>query len=605
MNYQEANLKSIFKNNPNLEQSFKQNLVPLRELIIENTPSGYPTAKLNSNYIHSRYNPKKEAEEIIKKNTPAGISCAFILGFGLGYLTEVFLQSFPGIPLIVIEPDISFFKEALSSRNMDHFLSNDSLTIFLGGKPQEIAAMLPENLPASAVQIYRLRAVFLKDRQYYRETEAVIKAFISRKEINANTLKRFGKLWVKNLIRNIHLFSQYPGVSVLEDLFSKLPVIIVAAGPSTDKTLPLISALAERAIIIAVDTALKPVTEFGLEPDFIIIVDPQYWNTKYLEWVNLQKSFFIAEPATNPRIFRLLNINGFFSGSLFPLGKYFESVIGEKGTLGAGGSVTTTAWDFARFLGCSPIYLAGMDLGFPAVQTHCKNTALENIWYSASLREKPAELYSFLSLNSASPFYDYSFNGNKILTDRRMFIYKNWFENKFLEYGETATFILTKEGLKLKNIETIEPEQLLKLPVIRDTINKKLTIIRKTYFQYREKSGKEKQLYHAIENLEKDLTAIEKLAEEGISRTLELKSAVNKRRGIKNILDELNRIDSLILSLNSRDIAGFLLQNIVDDINRAGLSIKTDKILDNSLLLYRQLMKSSQYHRKLLRSISR
>ena len=42
----------------------------------------------------------------------------------------------------------------------------------------------------------------------------------------------------------------------------------------------------------------------------------------------------------------------------------------ENESLSAGGSVATTAWDFARFIGCNPIIMAGLDLAFTQNKTH-------------------------------------------------------------------------------------------------------------------------------------------------------------------------------------------------------------------------------------------
>ena len=59
----------------------------------EETPSGYPTAKFRGTYLHSRYDPLKEAMRIVSSETgklKTSPSAAVVLGFGLGYLAEAF-----------------------------------------------------------------------------------------------------------------------------------------------------------------------------------------------------------------------------------------------------------------------------------------------------------------------------------------------------------------------------------------------------------------------------------------------------------------------------------------------------------------------------------
>ena len=165
MNFLDNNLRIIFKNNPLLKSAFKQNIIPLSNLRIIDTPSGNPTGILEGLYIHSRYDPEREAVKIIKRNTTLKISSGVILGFGLGYMTEAFLKHYPRTPLLVVEPDISFFLKALSSRDMSHFLSSDNVVFILGSSPAEFSSFIPDNFPVSAVQIYKLRSVFLKNEK--------------------------------------------------------------------------------------------------------------------------------------------------------------------------------------------------------------------------------------------------------------------------------------------------------------------------------------------------------------------------------------------------------------------------------------------------------
>ncbi len=357
----------------------------------------------------------------------------------------------------------------------------------------------------------------------------------------------FGRLWVKNLVKNVRLFLRFPGVSVLSRTFNNIPAVIVAAGPSLDMFIDLLPEISKRTLLIAVDTAVRPLLQRGIKPDFIIIVDPQYWNTKYLERINFSNSFFIAEPATHPRVFELLSIKGFFAGSLFPLGRYFESIFGEKGTLGAGGSVTTTAWDFARLLGCSPIYIAGMDLGFPFNRTHCKGTSLENIWYHTSGRILPVETNSFLAIYSAAPFYTYSFNHKRIISDQRMMIYQKWFENQFIQHRKTKTYILTGNGLKLNNTSVMQPDRLIELSCIREHIDSLLSKIDKDHFDLKRKETANRRLHKSMTDLIDDFREIENLAGLGITKTKKLQSFLRNGRDYTKIITELDEIDKTIL----------------------------------------------------------
>ena len=51
--------------------------------------------------------------------------------------------------------------------------------------------------------------------------------------------------------------------------------IVVGAGPSLDITLPIIKKDIPRPIIVATDSSLRALMKIGLEPDFVISIDPK------------------------------------------------------------------------------------------------------------------------------------------------------------------------------------------------------------------------------------------------------------------------------------------------------------------------------------------
>ena len=144
-----------------------------------------------------------------------------------------------------------------------------------------------------------------------------------------------------------------------------LPALVIAGGPSLDSLAPSLAALRERMVLVSVNTPLRACRERGVEPDFTVVVDPQFWASRSLDWTLAQDGVLVAEPSACPRIFRRETERFFLCSSLFPLGETLEAAVGEKGRLGAGGSVSTSAWDLARLLGARPLYAAGLDLGFP------------------------------------------------------------------------------------------------------------------------------------------------------------------------------------------------------------------------------------------------
>lgn len=595
MNHFDENLALLIDHHPYLDNLL--DAVPSTALKVVPTRSGSPTALVADRYIHSRFDPIQEARRILEKECVEEVTTYIFYGFGLGYLVEAFLDAHPDRSAVVVEPDRSLFIKALESRDLKGLVTSTYLSYFIGGEPEALPNLL-DTLPSSHLKVIPLRSVIGRSEDYYNRVDGIIRSYATRKKINLNTLDRFGKLWVKNLTQNIHLLLQAPGVQKLENVFADMPALVLASGPSLDLTLPFLHILRQSFLIIAVDTSLKPCLEQGIEPDFLVIVDPQYWNTRYIDGADLRNTILVAESSTNPRVFRTLHVPTFIGSSLFPLGRHLESAIGKKGALGAGGSVATTAWDLARLAGCNPIYLAGLDLGFPARATHFKGAYFENQFHAHSTRLRSSEEMSFSLLYQAHPFAVASNAGGTIMTDQRMIIYKWWFENQIKIFPETKTFTLSPAGVQIEGMTAESTQTLLKSPKIRDLIDEKTASIRQFA---RQAEGTEPSLMATLERsmkkLIEELRNLRDLASQAIVEVKALETGLGKGTTDQHRVEKLNRIDAQILSMSSRDVASFLLQSLIRRIEHESEqeSASSDP-LKSSKELYTELKGSASYH---------
>ncbi len=640
MSYFTDNSEALAIKHPGLAAKLRAGAPEALDII--ESRSGLPTARYNNRYIHSRIDPVSEARRFVEGQCGEQTSVGLFYGFGLGYHVEAFLQMHPAAPAVVIEPDRTFFAGALSARALQSLLCSPNLLLFVDAEPESLMPVF-DDLPFSHYKVIKLRSVYDKNRDYYEKMDRVIGAYQSRKSINLNTLKRFGRRWVRNLFTNVPLIAHAPGVETLEELCTGLPALVLASGPALDDLLPFLPELSERFVLIAVDTSLKACLQRGIEPDLMVTVDPQYWNTRHLDWAWPRTPLLVSESSAHPRIFRCLDLPVFLGSSLFPLGRYFESLVGEKGKLGAGGSVATTAWDLARLLGADPIVMAGLDLGFPGGRTHFKGAFFEERFHADSNRMLPAEQSSFSYINQARPFPVASNGAHPVLTDQRMIVYKWWFENQLKIYPDCQTLNLAAAGVKIDGMPTVNVEALSRYPCIRSDINERLAKVRQSAFRTADYAGGgasergssvpqrapdgsktvettdrrkhdspvqhadvENRLIEALRNLGDDLARLEQLAHQGVEEIERLGSRSSSSR---DDLRKIDAIDSHILSSGSRQVAAFLLQPLIHKImaespNRNGAD--TDGVLGLSKTLYTELEESALFHRKLLdRSIER
>lgn len=441
-------------------------------IVVTEAKNKSPTAALMLDQkeiaLHSKYNPEREAEQLIAAYPPSCKGAVFF-GAGLGYAPVAFAKKHPEAPIILIEPTKEILFTAFFYVDWECVLLHNSV-IFAIDATRDEAFQLLAQYKASSLHIFSSKAELLANNDYFAALEEKIRNNAQKEEINTNTQEKFAHLWLTNTCKNLSLLPALDGVQkyFLQNGASapELPFVILAAGPSLETVLPHLSELKKRCILICVDTALHALLRYGVEPDFIVLVDPQYVCALHLEFLRAPSSVLITESAAWPAVFRFECKETVLCSSLFPIGKYFEARLGKKGDLGAGGSVTTTAWDFARKCGAKKIYIAGMDLGFPKKQTHIRGSQFEERAHRCSVRTKPAETESTTTLFTAHPSFQTDYEGRPLLTDKRMSLFSWWFETSCATAQKDGqeTYTLTKESLAIKGIQVASLEALLKEP---------------------------------------------------------------------------------------------------------------------------------------------
>ncbi len=598
-----TNIETLAARHPAAAQAISDAADVAPRVSVVATPSGHPTAILDGVHLHGLRNPPRDAEQQAAREIDQTCTAIIVLGFGLGYGAEAARKLFPRIPLLVVEPDPGIFVAALSARDLGALLLDPGVQFHVDPHPEGLPLLL-DSLPMARPGFLRLRPARRALPAAYRAAEETIQSWILRKDINVNTLSRFGRLWVRNLCRNLDAFLRCPGVTDLAGLFTGMPGLVVAGGPTLDALLPHLADLRERMLIVSVNTPVAACRAHGVEPDFTVVVDPQYWASRYLDWTKTERGVLVAEPSTCPRVFHREEAPCFLCSSLFPLGEILETAVGEKGKLGAGGSVATSAWDLARILGTRSIYVAGLDLGFPGMRTHCRGVFAEDMWHSGSGRLAPAEGSSYRSILDIGLFPARSTGGGVTFTDRRMLLYKWWFENQMRIHPEVQCATLSPDGIAIEGIPYTPLEQVLSLPLLRPAIDRNMERVREIHAG--QNPGGDERLRASIEKVEQELDRLTELCRRGLSLSGELAALLRRNKSVRRCLEELDGVDQGILALSSRTIAGFLVQSVLHGIEAEGYSdASRDTVLSRSAALYEGIAESAAWQQGLLRRARR
>lgn len=428
---------------------------------IEQSKSGELTAKENSLYLHSAYNPLRESQSIFKAHKTEKTECALFLSMGLGYAPVEWAQNAPDDTIIIVEPQPLYFFAALKFADFSALFKHKKLILLLNADISVLPSLVESAGGFSHTAVIENKAQTNHAKEYFSLLNNLIERNRQKERINTATLEKFSTLWLKNSCRNLKAFALLDGVNIYKDRCPQnLPCLLVSAGPSLSQILPVLTELKKRCLVVAVDTALRALLKAKVEPDFIVLTDPQYYAYCHIAGLKSPSSVLITESAAWPAVYRFKCRKIVLSSSLFPLGKYFEKRLGTKGELGAGGSVSTSAWDFCRLIGAKKIYCAGLDLGYPELESHIRGSLFEEKAHRQSFRLKTSEQILSTSLFHANTTKSLDYDGNEIFTDDKMKMFAWWFESQGQKYSHLESFSLCKKslaipGFKYKNVNDL------------------------------------------------------------------------------------------------------------------------------------------------------
>lgn len=565
----------------------------------EFTRSGVITAFSNDIALHSRFNPVQEAKRVAA-SIPEDSAIVVLGGFGLGYVAEALLNAAPNRPLIIAEADESIPKRAAAVRDIGPLINNPQVQFVLGKDVKNIGSYLTGGPVGSKISLIIWRPSERGNPNWYGSLRQTVKSIQNRREINARTLERFGRLWVRNIIANAPILPKALPLLSWEGKLRNIPALIVAGGPSTEIVLPELGDISKSHLIIVVDTAVSAVSRVGVRPDIIAAVDPQYWNTRHLDWCTegLDDCPILAEAATHPAVFRALSGRPLLSRTKFPLGTLLEDAAGIQGELRSGGSVATAAWELARLLGCRPLSIAGLDLGFPDGRTHFSGSFSQERPHLYSKRTLPAEQSFFRSLYDASAYYAKSYRDESLLTNLRMDVYASWFaESISTQTLDRIPQTVGDSGRRIRGMTTVGIPELKKLPNVRGKIDAILAELLDTPIN----SACASNIQEVIRGVSEELDELLLLAKKGMKFAAEAEQLIADGQNPNPQLAAMGDIDEHLLAMKGRELVSFLIQPIILELSSSGAS---GKPLENSRRLYSEIAKSASYHRCHLNSTS-
>lgn len=335
--------------------------------------------------VHARDRPLDEARDwlatVAASDEPPAALC--VIGAGAGWVVDAVEEWPAATRLLVLEPEPACVVALFSRRDLRALIDAGRLMVLCGpgyaggAAAWRLFARISTDPPLLIHPVIGVAA-----RASTVAAARLARAAIDGARANEHARRRFAAPYLLNTLRNVPSLATEADAGALTGLYAGLPVVIAGAGPSLNRNIEALAPYRDRVVLVAADTALRPLLAAGVEPDFVVAVDPSVANARHLADLPVGlRTALVAEASVQRATIEA------FAGRCFlfrvarhhPWPWLHPSGL-DIGVLAAWGSVLVTAFDLGVKLGGDPLITIGADLAFTAGQPYCRGTVYEEDW---------------------------------------------------------------------------------------------------------------------------------------------------------------------------------------------------------------------------------
>ncbi|EIJ80520.1 hypothetical protein PB1_09172 [Bacillus methanolicus PB1] len=515
------------------------------KIIEEFAKSGQRIHKVINYYLHSKYDPIREAERFAERYYKKH-HLHILFGVGSGYIAESLSKKMSEEEfLIIVEPLKSLIENQLYK---NHVLKR---TILIEGSKFENFEKLFDSLTnqfSNRVQVICSPNYDKLFPSEYHQILNIVKNLIYVQKVNDNTIKAYSKEWQQNFILNLFYgFDDIP-LHTLEHYYD-IPVVVASGGPSLTKQIPLLKNVREHVLLIASGSTINTLVNYDIEPDFVVTIDGNFSNYKHFESLKLKKTKVIYSLSHHEKILEKLNQRSFMFVPRVhqSLKSYAEKLLNKEvpDVLG-GASVASFALNIAHSISTGPVALIGQDLAYTDNKTHAEHN--KNF-------KKIDETY----IKERRMFYTEGYYGDQVLTDYAFLTMKYNFEKLIQTFSQPERiYNCTEGGVKLDGYQQTSFREFCERYVIT---NKSVTMF--DIDSYPHKDIQEwKEFLIRIENEIKLHDKVKRLVEEAV---LLLKRNASDTAFEAKILKKLDKIDEQLKPILDEGMMSLIVQPIILD----------------------------------------
>ncbi|HEX3026580.1 MAG TPA: 6-hydroxymethylpterin diphosphokinase MptE-like protein [Clostridia bacterium] len=427
-------------------------------------PEGYPVCRYHRDglcfHVTSEH-PIEEAETWYRSIRHVGSSETLLYGMGFGYaLFEVFAHKPPHTLVVVFEQDIFLFKAMLYYFDLSPIIKTQKIVIFIGDssyfkdsfeKLFSTMRFFSTTYPTTARTLPAMRNF----KKGYQEIHRFIYRELTLLASYLGNDHQDNMIGLRNLTANTKTVLENPYLSCLKDKYKNVPAFIISNGPSLDLSMPLLKEIQGRGLMIAVESAIVPLTANGIHPDILAVQE----RTKYTYLYHFEGRHYssdislLALTMVDPRVFPS------FPGEKIPiyrlgeeLNRWFSRHLGGSNDLDAGANVSHLAAEEALYLGADPIIFVGQDFAYgPGGVTHSRD--------AVASQEKGKRARDLL--HSIPTVYVEGNNGEMIPSNQLWENFRLGLEHIIGLYPDHHFYNATSGGAKIRGTEYAKLDQLI------------------------------------------------------------------------------------------------------------------------------------------------
>lgn len=379
-----------------------------------------------SYYFHSNNNPYEEGRLWAKAYGDEEYFNYTILGFGMGYHIRALLEHDRRYEVTVMETDLNVLSLAFTYCDITDILSNPRFHLVYISDLTQVSAMLTDKNTKFVIHYPSMDTM----------KNSPVKDLLKQYFIKLDSINSHLKYLKWNFYYNQR--QHHSAVDCIKDDFSNKTVILLAGGPSLEKSLDFLKTLSsddKSYTLLSVGTAYRGLIKNNIVPDYVIITDPGDRMFYQLKDIPQTKASLIYLCTASDKAIKEFNGSKYI---MYQNGFQAAEKYAAKHNLTlfeTGGSVSTTAIDLALRFNCKKLITLGLDLSYPCNTLHSFANAQIND--SASMLQVP------------------SITGGNVPASNVLTIYRKWIEERIAAPNNKIPVVNISDGAYINNAKNL------------------------------------------------------------------------------------------------------------------------------------------------------